>query len=70
MKNGDNEEELILVTTNLCLRMYQFSHESVSIYKNSHESSYKEVSLLSNTQLRSSMLRYRIVSFQVLLSLP
>ncbi|KNB42103.1 fhypothetical protein [Blastocystis sp. subtype 4] len=54
VKNGDNEEELILVTTNLYLRIYQFSHESVSIYKNSHESSYKEVSLLSSTQLRSS----------------
>ncbi len=56
MKNGDNQEELILVTTNLYLRIYQFSHESMSIYKNSHQFSYKEVSLLSNTQLRSSML--------------
>ena len=62
MKNGDNEEELILVTTNLYLRVYQFSHESVSIYKNSHESSYKEVSLLSSTQLRSSSSLYSIVS--------
>ena len=42
------------MTSNLFLRVYQFKHHAASIYGNPHQSSYKEISLLSSAQLRSS----------------
>lgn len=53
--NGDNEEELIAVTSNMVLRIYQLKHTSSLSYGVSNQLSYKEVSLLSNVQLHNNV---------------